>query len=74
MDISLSHSSEGILLQPESIHGMLWLQTHFEEIYWEAIANHQVTISLDCVSELSKDAESAGLSVNLITVRSSINS
>ena len=39
MDISLSDKKNGTLIEPKSVHGMLWLQTHFESIHWETISN-----------------------------------
>ena len=32
-------------LQPKSVIGMLWLQTHFESDNWEALSNNSVLIS-----------------------------
>ena len=37
MDISLSNKSNGSHLEPKSVHGILWLQTHFESNHWESI-------------------------------------
>ena len=64
MDIWLIDRPEGTQLRPESVHGILWLQTHFEDIHWEAIASNQVVLYSDDVKHLTDDAKAAGLSVN----------
>ncbi len=66
MDILLVETSEGSQIRPESIHGMLWLQTHFEQDHWVAIASKSVVLSPNNAKELSDDARKAGLSINLI--------
>ncbi len=57
---------EGTQLSPESIHGMLWLQTHFEDEYWEAIASKQVILSTQDAKLLLTDAHQAGIQVNYL--------
>ncbi len=64
MDIWLINTAEGTLLRPESIHGMLWLQTHFEDSHWEAIASKEVRLPLEDAKNLSNDAKQAGLRIN----------
>ena len=54
-------------ITPSSIHGMLWLQTHFEDSQWEALAESRVTISPLDAKLLCKDADLAGLEVEYIT-------
>ena len=44
MDISLSNKRNGTQIKPTSIHGILWLQTHFESEHWELISNGQVIV------------------------------
>ncbi len=66
MDIWLIQTEEGAQIRPESIHGMLWLQTHFEDAYWNALASKQVCISLIDAKDLSEDALKAGLNVNYL--------
>ena len=70
MDIWLIDSEEGTQLCPKSIHGMLWLQTHFSDTHWEAIASKEVVLSLVDAKALSKDAKEAGLSINHFSVLS----
>ncbi len=66
MDISLSSTRSGSLIEPQSIHGMLWLQTHFETNHWESISKGLVIIPAEDAKMLSEDAILAGLNVNFI--------
>ena len=66
MDISLSDKRKGIQLEPKSVHGMLWLQTHFESDHWESISNGQVIVPRQDAEMLGEDAQNAGLNVNFI--------
>ena len=66
MDISLSNKRNSTQIEPTSVHGMLWLQTHFESIHWESISNGLVTIPTKDAKMLSEDATSAGINVNFI--------
>ena len=66
MDISLFDKRNGTQLQPKSIHGMLWLQTHFESDHWESISNGLVIIPTNDAEMLGEDAQKAGLNVNFI--------
>ena len=66
MDISLIKSEESTILRPISIHGMLWLQTHFENEHWEAISAQRVKISNLEVNNLFEDALNAGLKLNFV--------
>ncbi|ABM72848.1 conserved hypothetical protein [Prochlorococcus marinus str. MIT 9515] len=65
MDICLVNIDNNLnkSLQPTSVMGMLWLQTHFENEQWEALANNQVIISKENSELLFKDATSAGLNI-----------
>tara|TARA_B100000700_G_C14923121_1_gene798036 strand:- start:757 stop:984 length:228 start_codon:yes stop_codon:yes gene_type:complete len=66
MDISLSKKRNGTQIEPTSIHGILWLQTHFESKHWELISNGLVIIPTTDARNLGKDAKIAGLNVNFI--------
>tara|TARA_B100000579_G_C22771556_1_gene824223 strand:- start:751 stop:978 length:228 start_codon:yes stop_codon:yes gene_type:complete len=66
MDISLSDKRNGTQIKPTSVHGMLWLQTHFESIHWEKISNSLVIIPSKDAQTLLKDATKAGINVNFI--------
>ena len=73
MDISLSNNLNGIKIEPKSVHGILWLQTHFESDHWESISNDLVIIPSKDAEMLSEDAQKAGLNVNFINSLSQIN-
>ena len=65
MDISLINidNNHNKSLKPESIIGMLWLQTHFDNEQWEALSNDEVIISNENSKLLVQDAISAGLKI-----------
>ena len=50
-------------LKATSVIGMLWLQTHFDNDYWEALSKNEVIISKENSKLLVKDAISAGLNI-----------
>tara|TARA_B100001115_G_scaffold2629_1_gene2027 strand:+ start:217 stop:462 length:246 start_codon:yes stop_codon:yes gene_type:complete len=50
-------------LRPLSIHGMLWLQTHFENDQWEALSDDKVIISEKDSELLIEDANLAGVKI-----------
>ena len=50
-------------LRPLSIHGMLWLQTHFETDQWEALSHNKVIISEIDSKLLIEDANLAGVRI-----------
>jgi len=66
MDISLSDKRNGTKIEPMSVHGILWLQTHFESEHWESISNGVVIIPSKDAQILSEDATNAGINVNFI--------
>ena len=66
MDISLSDKRNGTQIEPKSVHGILWLQTHFESEHWESISNGLVIIPSKDAEMLSEDAKKAGLNINFI--------
>ena len=66
MDISLSDKRNGTQIEPRTIHGILWLQTHFESEHWESISNGQVILPRQDAEMLGGDAQNAGLNVNFI--------
>ncbi len=66
MDILLIETCKGAHVRPKSVHGMLWLQTHFEDDHWEALASKLVTLPLEDAKALSEDAQSAGLTLNYL--------
>ena len=50
-------------LQPKSVFGILWLQTHFDNDQWEALSNSTVIISEENSKLLIEDATNAGLDI-----------
>ncbi len=50
-------------LKPLNVHGMLWLQTHFENNQWEALSTNRVIISESDSKLLAEDATLAGIKV-----------
>ena len=66
MDISLSDKRNGTQIEPKSVHGILWLQTHFESEHWESISNGLVIIPIKDAEMLVVDAQKAGIKINFI--------
>ena len=66
MDIWFINSNDRIHVRAASVHGMLWLQTHFESHHWEAIASEQVTLDKSNAQMLVQDAKEAGLIINSV--------
>ena len=66
MDISLSDNRNGSQIEAKSVHGILWLQTHFESDHWESISNGLVILPKKDAQLLGEDAIQAGLNVNFI--------
>ena len=73
MDISLSDKRNGTQIKPTSVHGILWLQTHFESEHWESISNGQVIVPRKDAEMLSEDAQKAGIKINFINSLSQID-
>ena len=73
MDICLAEKRNGTQIEPMSIHGILWLQTHFETEHWESISNGLVRISTKDAQMLCEDAIKSGLNVNLINSLSQLD-
>ena len=73
MDISLSEKRNGTQIEPTSIHGILWLQTHFESEHWESLTNCLVIIPTKDAQILCKDASQAGLNVSFINSLSKLD-
>ena len=64
MDICLSGKRNGTQIEPKSVHGILWLQTHFESEHWESISDGLVIIPTKDAEMLGEDAKKAGLNLN----------
>ncbi len=66
MDLWLIETDQSTQIRPETVHGILWLQTHFEDAHWDALASKQVCISIGDAKALCADAKEAGLNVNYL--------
>ncbi len=73
MDINLSDQRNGTQIEPKSVHGILWLQTHFESNHWESICHGLVIIPTNDAKMLCEDAQKSGLDVNFINSLSQID-
>ena len=73
MDISLLDKINGTQIEPNSVHGILWLQTHFESCHWDSISNGLVVIPNKDAEMLLADAQKAGLNINFINSLSQID-
>ena len=73
MDISLSDKRNGTQIEPKSVHGILWLQTHFESEHWESLSNGLVTIPLKDAQMLGEDADKAGINVSFVNSLSQLD-
>tara|TARA_B100000579_G_C22492675_1_gene693129 strand:+ start:322 stop:549 length:228 start_codon:yes stop_codon:yes gene_type:complete len=73
MDIVLSKKRNGIQIEAKTVHGILWLQTHFESNHWESISNGLVIIPTQDAKMLGEDATNAGVNVNFINSLSHID-
>ena len=72
MDICLSGIRTGTQIEPKSVHGILWLQTHFESVHWVSISEGLVIIPNKDAEILGEDAQKAGLNVTFINSLSQI--
>ena len=66
MDLWLISSNNKTHIRPTSVHGILWLQTHFEESEWEAISSQAIVLSRTDADLLTEDALEAGLIINSV--------
>ena len=73
MDISLFDERNGTQIEPRSVHGILWLQTHFESDHWESLSQGAVIIPTKDAKILSKDASQAGINVSFINSLSQLD-
>ena len=66
MDLCLYEKRNGTQIEPSSVHGILWLQTHFESEYWESLSDCVVIIPHKDALMLVEDAKNAGINVSFI--------
>lgn len=62
-DITLTPLGDSYRLNPETVHGLLWLQTHFESSTWDLICSGKVRLTAESCRSLQSDAHQAGLQV-----------
>tara|TARA_Y100001933_G_C19006731_1_gene566938 strand:+ start:3561 stop:3806 length:246 start_codon:yes stop_codon:yes gene_type:complete len=69
MDICITNvdNKSNKSLKPVSIIGMLWLQTHFDNEQWDALAANKVIISDNDSKLLKEDASQAGIKIEFIS-------
>ena len=60
-DITLTPLGDSYRLNPETVHGLLWLQTHFEPETWDLVCEGRVRLSAASIGSLCADARAAGL-------------
>ena len=51
-------------LRVDSLHGVLWVQTHFPVDEWDILLSDQACFNADCLRHLLTDAAQAGLQVS----------
>ena len=66
MDLLLISSSDKTHIRASSVHGMLWLQTHFDNSQWEAISSQRIILDKKNAEMLYLDAQEAGLILNSV--------
>ena len=62
-DLALARLQRGVRLMPCSVLGLLWLQAHFEDRYWEPLASGRARLDRASADQLGSQAEAAGLKV-----------
>lgn len=63
VDLAVAVVDRDARLVPLSVHGLLWLQTHFDASEWESVCSGQARLHTEGLSSLCRDARNAGLQV-----------
>ncbi len=63
MDLQLVDVIDKVFVVPQSVVGVLWLQTHFPPSEWDALTNGAVVLKHENAGAMLIDARSAGLIV-----------
>lgn len=63
LDLQLVNVIDKVFVVPQSIHGVLWLQTHFPPDEWDDLTDGAVVLKPQNAEMLLIDARSAGLIV-----------
>ena len=62
-DITLTPLGDSYRINAETVHGVLWLQTHVESSSWDLICGGKVRLTAESCRSLQVDAQQAGLQV-----------
>ena len=62
-DLALARLSRGVRIVPCSVLAMVWLQTHFDDQFWEPLATGSARVDQASADQLGVEAEAAGLRV-----------
>ena len=63
LDLQLVDVIDKVFVVPQSVLGVLWLQSHFPSSEWDALTNGAVVLKPQNAEMLLIDARSAGLIV-----------
>jgi len=63
MDLQLVDVIDKVFVVPQSIVGVLWLQTHFPPSDWDALTKGAVVVKHENARAMLIDAKAAGLIV-----------
>jgi hypothetical protein len=63
VDLAIAVVDRDARLVPMSVHGLLWLQTHFDTSQWESVCSGRARLHSDGITALCRDARDAGLRV-----------
>ena len=64
VDLIIETQQDGLhRLSPGSVHGVLWLQTHFPPAEWDVLFESRAVFETECLQSLLGDAQSAGVTV-----------
>ena len=63
MDLQLVDVIDKVFVVPQSVVGVLWLQTHFPPSEWDALTNGAVVLKHENARAMLIDAKAAGLIV-----------
>ena len=67
MDLAIAVVNTDARLIPLTVHGLLWLQTHFETSQWDSLCSGRARLHTDGLNALCRDAREAGLHVTKAT-------
>jgi hypothetical protein len=50
---------------PKTVHGMLWLQIHFEDHFWGALSDGTAYIGMSDMGDMFADASEADVTISV---------